>query len=265
MGCYGMKAIFQVAVFIALSGIASSANAGNIKILPLASSNSVIKIQSNEEFKVSDIRAFSSTQIPVEVRLPDYAVSGGKKMWLRVIGLPSGLQFSLGANVNGVWFIPIQNIERLYLKLPNKYTGKFNLDFFLMRNDSPVVSIVGKHLMNVTILDKVIVQKPKPNSKSESKPKPKTTSLPNTKAPVISEEEETILLQRAEELMRLGTFHPARLIYEELAKQGSVKGALELARTYDPNIIRQNPISGMKPDPEKARSWYNKARQLGGE
>lgn len=223
----------------------SVAHSESINVPSNGFTGQLVRVQFGSNFTVLDVNAVSAKAVPLSINIPREALSSDKKMWLRVIGLPENLKFSAGVIVNGIWFIPSQDAQKLSLVLPDKYTGSFKLDFFLMRDDRPVVSIVGKQTINVGIREKNLVKKDTPKT-----------------VITISKSEEKILLKRAEELMKLGTFAPARIIYEELANQGSAKGALELAKTYDPNLAKQNSVSGMEPDPVQARKWYKRAQEL---
>ncbi|MGH1350177.1 MAG: hypothetical protein ACRBBN_05125 [Methyloligellaceae bacterium] len=213
----------------------------------------ILNIQHNNGFAINDIRETSRDSIPVQISLPASLQSGqGKKTWLRVLGLPAGLEFSKGAQVNQIWFIPSQDTANLQMKLPDGYTGSFNLNFFLMRGEQTVVSIMGKKKINVTILASTTAKRTIPQAEtSEAEPQEK-----------LSPQEEAILLKRADQLMKLGTFAPARIIYEELALRGSATAAENLAGTYDPSVIQNSSISGLEPDVEKARKWYEHARKL---
>ncbi len=207
------------------------------------------------DFAISDIRAESASLIPLKIELPQALQSGqGQKTWLRVLGLPEQLKLSKGAQVNQVWFIPSQDTTDLSIKLPKGYTGSFELNFFLMRGEENVVSIMGKKKVNITII----------SGNNNQSSKQDSASLPQTQDPPakLTEKEEAILLQRADQLMKLGTFAPARLIYEELAIRGSATAAENLAGTYDPSVIQNSPISGMEPNIQEARKWYEHARKL---
>jgi TPR repeat protein len=79
----------------------------------------------------------------------------------------------------------------------------------------------------------------------------------------LTSAEVTELLRRADTLLHAGDFQSARLIYSELADDGSAEAALLMAWTFDPDVLRTAFIVGMTPDVETAKHWYRKAAQLG--
>jgi TPR repeat protein len=81
--------------------------------------------------------------------------------------------------------------------------------------------------------------------------------------PALSDAEAAARISRARRYMTNGNIASARLVYEELAQRGSAAGALELARSFDPDLQKASPFGGTAPDPEKARIWYGKAAALG--
>jgi TPR repeat protein len=81
--------------------------------------------------------------------------------------------------------------------------------------------------------------------------------------PPLSDAEAAVRISRARKYMANGSFASARLVYEELAQRGNAAGALELARSFDPDLLKASAFGGAAPDPEKARMWYGKAAILG--
>ncbi len=240
--------------FVTLSPV--TAKAAN----SVANQQYVIKVQYNNGLAIENIRARYAPQIPVRIEMPNgLSTRSGKKAWLRILGLPENLKFSKGAQVNQIWFIPSQDTDDLSILLPKGYSGSFNLNFFLMRGEQTVVSIIGKKKINVAILAALQEQ---PTQKQSSKVKAEPVPQAQVEQEKLTKQEETILLSRAAQLMKLGTFAPARLIYEELALRGSAKAAEQLARSYDPTVTQNSSISGMEPDADAAQKWYEHARGL---
>jgi hypothetical protein len=66
------------------------------------------------------------------------------------------------------------------------------------------------------------------------------------------------------ELMTYGEVTEARLMFQRVAEAGDGTGALKLAETYDPLVLRGlRPREGIMPDLALARTWYERARDLG--
>ncbi len=86
---------------------------------------------------------------------------------------------------------------------------------------------------------------------------------PSAAAERITGEDEARLLERGKTLMRDGDIAGARLIFEHAAERGSVGAMAALARAYDPDHLSKLDIQGIRPDPDKAISWYERASRSG--
>jgi TPR repeat protein len=71
------------------------------------------------------------------------------------------------------------------------------------------------------------------------------------------------MLDRATQMLSMGDVSSARLLFEHVAKKGSGKAAMALARTFDPAFFASIGARGLKPDQEKAKQWYAVAADLG--
>jgi hypothetical protein len=79
----------------------------------------------------------------------------------------------------------------------------------------------------------------------------------------IDPDELTALLKRAKGLIDVGDIASARLLLERAASAREAKAALLLAQTYDPAVLGPADMRSITPDPVMARSWYQKAAELG--
>jgi hypothetical protein len=84
-------------------------------------------------------------------------------------------------------------------------------------------------------------------------------------APVrrIDPDELAALLKRAKGLLAIGDITSARLLLERAADAQEAEAALMLAGTYDPQVLGGQDLRSVTPDPAAARTWYQKAAQLG--
>jgi len=84
-------------------------------------------------------------------------------------------------------------------------------------------------------------------------------------APVrrIDPDELAALLKRAKSLLSIGDIISARLLLERAADAQEAEAALMLAGTYDPQVLGTQDLRSVTPDPAAARTWYQKAAQLG--
>lgn len=76
-------------------------------------------------------------------------------------------------------------------------------------------------------------------------------------------EELAVLLKRGKELISTGDLAAARLVLQRAAEANNAEAALALGATYDPLVLRQLKVYGFTPDAAMARSWYEKAAELG--
>jgi TPR repeat protein len=66
------------------------------------------------------------------------------------------------------------------------------------------------------------------------------------------------------ELMTYGEVTAARTMFERVAEAGEGAGAFALAETYDPIVLAALRLPGkITPDLALARTWYERARDLG--
>jgi len=76
-------------------------------------------------------------------------------------------------------------------------------------------------------------------------------------------DETVVLLKRGQELMRHGDLAAARLVLRYAADAKNAEAALTLGSTYDPVTLRELRVYGFSADIGMARTWYEKAKELG--
>jgi hypothetical protein len=91
-------------------------------------------------------------------------------------------------------------------------------------------------------------------------PAPQAAVLP---AKRIEPQELAILIRRAKDMLAVGDIPSARLLLERAAEGQDANAALMLARTYDPSALGTSDVRNITPEPDKARTWYQRAAQLG--
>jgi len=79
----------------------------------------------------------------------------------------------------------------------------------------------------------------------------------------LDQEEIAVLLKRGKDLIANGDLAAARLVLQRAANANDAEAALALGATYDPYVLRALKVYGFKADPDMARVWYEKARELG--
>jgi hypothetical protein len=90
---------------------------------------------------------------------------------------------------------------------------------------------------------------------------PPTAATPPARK--LDADELATLLTRAKGLLAAGDIPPARLLLERAADAQEPGAALMLAQTFDPDVLGTQDIRNITPDPATARTWYQRAAQLG--
>jgi hypothetical protein len=72
-----------------------------------------------------------------------------------------------------------------------------------------------------------------------------------------------LLMKRAQDALQNGDIASARLILRRAASAGNGQAALTLGATYDPAFLAKRGVLGLASDPAQARTWYERAAQLG--
>jgi hypothetical protein len=72
-----------------------------------------------------------------------------------------------------------------------------------------------------------------------------------------------LLMQQGDQFVASGDLVAARLVFRRAAEAGNAAAALALGATFDPVVLARIGVRGMGADVEKARSWYEKAKEFG--
>jgi hypothetical protein len=87
---------------------------------------------------------------------------------------------------------------------------------------------------------------------------------PSSKAiRVLDPEEIELLMKQGEQFIAAGDVVTARIVFQRAAEAGNANAAMALGATYDPTVLAKLGVVGMGAEVEKARSWYQKAEDLG--
>jgi hypothetical protein len=86
---------------------------------------------------------------------------------------------------------------------------------------------------------------------------------PPAQARRMDADELATLMKRARESLAAGDIPVARLLLERAADGQDAGAALMLAQTYDPVVLGTSDVRNITPEPDNARSWYQRAAQLG--
>jgi hypothetical protein len=92
-------------------------------------------------------------------------------------------------------------------------------------------------------------------------PEPVATARPQVRE--LDAQSIKVLMQQGEQFVASGDLVAARLVYRRAAESGNAAAALALGATFDPVVLAKIGVKGMGADIEKARSWYEKAKEFG--
>ena len=92
---------------------------------------------------------------------------------------------------------------------------------------------------------------------------PAAIAPPTVPARRLDPDELATLMTRAKGLLAAGDIPPARLLLERAADANEPTAAFLLAQTYDPVVLGTQDARNIVPDLEMARTWYQRAVQLG--
>lgn len=204
----------------------------------------------------------SGTPIALSLKSP---ISGVR--FIKIGDFPEQLQLSRGFRLRGSWVTSVQDLDNLELITPSGLVQTIRLDVLYFRNNQ--TPAVAERTLTVDLgpPDSIVRNAPRPESRTLPLVAPDQPSAPQSQAPTaakkLSAEQETTSLERGATLMRNGDIAAARLLYEDLAVNGSAKGARALAETYDPTYLKSVFIAGLRPNMEKAKIWYERAAELG--
>jgi hypothetical protein len=239
----------------------------------------------NSGLKVENAAGAAGEEIPLNIKIGEYDAE--KYSFLMIRGLPAEFALSAGFRLKDRWAVSLRVLSNLSLTPPEGYSGTLKLEVMLVRGqDKPVehqdmMVLVGKGGKRTAAVSPLPDTQPTVARQTESTdataalnpgsapsvapdeaPK-RVKAAPTAKTRAISPEEESSMLQRASTILDEGDVASARLLLEHIARKGSGKGALALAQTYDPAFLRSINTLGLRPNPEKAREWYQIAADLG--
>jgi SH3 domain-containing protein len=159
---------------------------------------------------------------------------------IAIRAIPEGVTFSQGRPYGeSEWNLTPDEIGDLKLRLPKAATGSSDLRVELMAADGTILASASTRL--------------------DVSPDPKSTLI------LRADESDRVedLIAHGQKMIDVGYFAGARAYFRRAAEAGSGEAALMLAATYDQESIDKIGAHGIKADPDQARLWYERAKQLG--
>jgi hypothetical protein len=187
---------------------------------------------------------------------------------LEITGLPQWAYLTAGRQkADGIWVVKAPEIANLKLVVPQSETPKFNLEVAAVEQSSGQMAAPAQRL-SVELSDvKITPASAPPDGQPDPlalKPATGMTAAAPIPAPIAPPAGPGAeLLARADGLMNQGDILSARQYYLQAAAAGNPRGALGVARSYDPKVFAEMKIEGLQPDAAKAAEWYKKAQAQG--
>ena len=180
------------------------------------------------KFSVSNLSGTSGKVLPMDIELEGNNL--GLETILLLRGIPDQLSLSTGSKREGVWSVPMGDLKKLALVVPNDYQGKFDFEVFAFKDKQSgperrvaTVSIDGlpvqqniqasqsQESFKVASIPEVR-QKPETQKPLDTETKPVTevqqvqqpVRQQQTSRPQISKSVETTMLRRGNRLLRDG-------------------------------------------------------------
>ena len=193
------------------------------------------------DFAGRDLLLEPGVEIPLSLRLPteeQLRQAGGEAgAFILVRNIPEGLTLSEGMPIGVNWIMSLPQSGRARVAAGAGVAGNHRLEFLLIGPgtrvlaETSVVARLAQPNASASTAPAAVAEKPVAALSRDIEPERQQAPPPAAATPSVSPEEEAILLAKGAELIGQGGIAGARLIFEELAQQGSSKGALALART----------------------------------
>jgi hypothetical protein len=204
----------------------------------------------------------SRVRLPIGVRAREGL---SKNAFIRIRGLPPTAALSEGyAIAPGSWAVPLNALASLMVIVPVGLEGRSDVVIALVNVEG---STLAEATTTLTISRPAAATLPAaavpPSSAAAATPNSTTRALSAPQLAPAERQRALSLHTRGEEQLGRGNIYAARQFYERAADAGLADSALALGATYDPEELARLKVVGLRPDPEQARKWYEKARELG--
>jgi hypothetical protein len=96
--------------------------------------------------------------------------------------------------------------------------------------------------------------------------------LPATAAPApdsdvpatpAARQDVSALVEQGKAFVEIGDLVAARILFRRAAKAGDAAAAIAMGATYDPVVLAERGVRGVAADLDKARAWYERAKDMG--
>jgi hypothetical protein len=218
----------------------------------------------------------TETALAIRVGPPD-AVPRNSLVQLR--GLPPMAALSDGHSIApGAWAVSIAALPDLKIMLPPGAAGRSEIVITLVTVDGLMLAETKATLIiaaarqlergqaqrdagppGATMLRAGVPVQP-PALPAAAEPR---GPVPDPSAAPQDRERAQRMMRKGDEQLEEGNVSAARLLYERAAEAGLAQAAMALAATFDAAEFARLKLRGVEANPNEARRWYERARQLG--
>lgn len=208
---------------------------------------------------VEDSSGLADAPLPLGMRVgapPSGAI-------VAINGLPADARLTSGKRVGSEWRVPASEVSAVSVIPPDGFVGQM-VAMAELRDTSGAVLVVGssrlswKPAARVAPQPSTAVTAVPPARSLMASPPPQTDAVRSLDPKEISG-----LVKRGQDLLTSGDVSAARLLLLRAAEGRDARAALLVARTYDPNVLKQLGASGPLADLAQARNWYLRAKEWG--
>lgn len=173
--------------------------------------------------------------------------------YFMLVDVSADTELSAGKRINiNTWRLSIDELAKTLVVPPRGYSGPMDIVVDLRRSADN--TMIGRRVLSMNWIA------PKETAPPPPAAVPARNELP---ARQLDAEEIAGLLKRGEQLVVTGDLAGARLLLQRAAEAQNARAALALAATYDPYVLGKLGVYGFRPDAEKARKWYERAKAFG--
>jgi len=220
------------------------------------------------------------TPLPIQVWPIDKLTP--QQAWIRISDLPESASLSAGYTIGpSAWRVPLEGLPKLKLTVAKAEGAvSYNLSIALMSGDTVLTEVpsilaitqvlqIGRNHLSAASREPSVckIACPSPTARAPSAAATASQPVANGQPPDTAFKLED--RRRARKFERIGDYNMengniaiARTFYWRAADMGSSLAAASLAATYDPNELVRWATIGVTAEPEAARSWYARAREL---
>jgi hypothetical protein len=203
--------------------------------------------QSRDDFTVADTSGIAGKKIPLSIAS---SVNASEDDLFEITGVPAEATLTAGECYNDFWLLRRKDLPSLAIVTPEWFTQKITI---------AVTRTGGANRLPFTRSMTVNVSIGAVAGSAIEVPPP----VPAASSGYVRSQNEAGQFEKAYEKFKQGDVAGARAVFEYLAAKGDAEAAVAMGETFDPIVLRQIYVKGLKPDAAAAAAWYKKAQQLG--